>query len=353
MLKKFIWIVDRYEELSVAISQPEIVTDPSAYQRLLKERSDLEPKVIAWQTYQSVLQQILEARELLNEPEFAQEAEAELSLLYAQRDQLEQELKLMLLPTDPNNGRSVILEVRGGTGGEEACLFAADLLRLYERFAQRRGCRTSLLSANETDLGGVKEAVMLISGPAAYSSFKYESGVHRVQRVPVTDTTGKKQTSACTVAVLPEAEEVELEIDPKDLRVDVYRSTGHGGQCINTTDSAVRITHIPTGVVVTCQDQKSQLRNKEQAMRVLRSRLLESSRSAAEQATAQSRKLQVGSGDRSERIRTYNFHEGRVTDHRIGLTLYRIDAIMNGELDEIVDALRIEEQANLLKEINP
>ena len=286
---------------------------------------------------------------MLTDPDLAEVAREELEALTRQRAEQEQALRVFLLPRDPDDDRSVVMEIRSGAGGEEACLFGADLMRMYMRYAERRGFRVEPVSESMTELGGVKEAVFSVVGQGAFARLKYESGVHRVQRIPVTDSTGKRQTSTCTVAVLPEAEEVDVVLEPKDLRIDVYRSTGHGGQCVNTTDSAVRITHLPTGLVVTCQDEKSQLKNRDKAMKVLRSRLLEKRREEADAAYAQSRRAQVGTGDRSERIRTYNFHEGRVTDHRIGLTLYRIDDIMDGDLDEIIDALRMEEQAQKLQ----
>ena len=348
MFKKFDQITSRYEELSAAIAEPEVIADTPRYQAALKERAQLAPQVEAWQAYTALLRHLDEAREMLADPDLADIARDEAAGLAQQKQAMEKELRILLLPRDPDDDRSVVMEIRSGTGGEEACLFGADLLRMYTHYAARRGFRAELISVSDTELGGVREAVLLLTGQGAFARMKYESGVHRVQRVPVTDTTGKKQTSTCTVAVLPEAEDVELMIDPKDIRVDVYRSTGHGGQCVNTTDSAVRITHLPTGLVVTCQDQKSQLKNRDQAMKVLRSRLLAQLRSDADAAYAERRRIQVGTGDRSERIRTYNFHESRVTDHRIGLTLYRIDDIMNGDLDEIIDALRAEEQARLL-----
>ena len=347
---KFTWIQERYDELSEAIVQPEIIADTARYQAMLKERAGLEPQVTAWAGYRALLSHIGEAREMLSDPDLAEVAQEELAQLEAKRDAMEQELRLLLLPRDPNDDHNVIIEIRAGAGGDEAGLFGAVLLRMYSRYAERHGFRVEPISSSMTELGGVKEAVISLVGQGAFSRMKYESGVHRVQRVPVTEANGKIQTSTCTVAVLPEAEEIDLHIDPKDLRVDVYRSTGHGGQCVNTTDSAVRITHLPTGVVVTCQDQKSQLKNRDKAMQVLRTRLLEQMRSEKDAAYAENRRVQVGTGDRSERIRTYNFREGRVTDHRIGLVLYRINDIVDGDLDEIIDALRREEQAEKLRE---
>ena len=352
MTEKFQWMQERYNELSEAVSQPEIIADTARWQRLLKEHAQLEPAVQAWQRYQQLLTQQSEAEEMLNDPELASMAQTELHELTRRRADMEQELRLLLLPKDPNDERNVVMEIRAGAGGEEAGLFGANLLRMYTRYAERHGYRVEMVSLNETELGGVKEAVFSLCGNGAFARMKYESGVHRVQRVPTTESGGRIHTSTCTVAVLPEAEDVEVDIAPKDIRVDVYRSTGHGGQCVNTTDSAVRITHLPTGLVVTCQDQKSQLKNRDKAMRVLKSRLLEKYREEKDAAYAENRRTQVGTGDRSERIRTYNFPQGRVTDHRIGLTIYRIDDVMDGDLDEIIDALQMEEQARKLKELN-
>lgn len=352
MTEKFQWMQERYNELSEAVSQPEIIADTARWQRLLKEHAQLEPAVQAWQRYQQLLTQQTEAEEMLNDPELAPMAQTELHELTRRRADMEQELRLLLLPKDPNDERNVVMEIRAGAGGEEAGLFGANLLRMYTRYAERHGYRVEMVSLNETELGGVKEAVFSLCGNGAFARMKYESGVHRVQRVPTTESGGRIHTSTCTVAVLPEAEDVEVDIAPKDIRVDVYRSTGHGGQCVNTTDSAVRITHLPTGLVVTCQDQKSQLKNRDKAMRVLKSRLLEKYREEKDAAYAENRRTQVGTGDRSERIRTYNFPQGRVTDHRIGLTIYRIDDVMDGDLDEIIDALQMEEQARKLKDLN-
>ena len=353
MIEKFQWMQERYNELSEAVSQPEIIADTARWQRLLKEHAQLEPAVTAWQQYQQLLAQKREAEEMLADPELADMAQSELHTLEHRQADMERELRLLLLPKDPNDERNVVMEIRAGAGGDEASLFGASLMRMYTRYAERHGYRVEPVSLNMTELGGVKEAVFSLCGPGAFARMKYESGVHRVQRVPTTESGGRIHTSTCTVAVLPEAEDVEVDIAPKDIRVDVYRSTGHGGQCVNTTDSAVRITHLPTGLVVTCQDQKSQLKNRDKAMRVLKSRLLEKYREEKDAAYAENRRIQVGTGDRSERIRTYNFPQGRVTDHRISLTLYRIDDVMDGDLDEIIDALRMEEQARKLKEMQP
>ena len=351
MLEKYEWILERYEELSQMIVQPEVLLDPPRYQKALQERAALEEKVEAYRAYRKLCGEIQDTRNMLDDPDLGDMARDELPELLSQKEEAEKQLQLYLLPPDPDAGRNAVMEIRAGAGGEEACLFAADLLRMYDHYCSRHRLKLQVVSVSDTDLGGIREVSCLVSGADAWTWLKYESGVHRVQRVPVTDSTGKKQTSTCTVAVLPEAEEVDIQIDPKDIRMDVYRSTGHGGQCINTTDSAVRLTHIPTGMVVTCQDQKSQLRNRETAMVLLRSRLLEKMRSEKDRDYAENRKLQVGTGDRSERIRTYNFHESRVTDHRIGLTLYRISEIMDGDLDEIVNQLRAEEQARRLQQL--
>jgi peptide chain release factor 1 len=351
MAAKFEQMRDRFAELGEAMVQSEVIADQDQYRAVLKERAALEPSVEAWGRYTALMHQQKEAEDMLQDPDLAEMAKEELAELKQSQEEAEHELKILLLPKDPDDDRSVVMEIRAGAGGEEACLFGADLLRMYTRYAERHGLKVEYVSENMTELGGVKEAVFSVVGVGGFAKLKYESGVHRVQRIPVTDATGKRQTSTCTVAVLPEAEEVDVTIDPKDLRIDVYRSTGHGGQCVNTTDSAVRITHLPTGLVVTCQDEKSQIKNRDKAMKVLRSRLLEKRREEAHSAYAADRKMQVGTGDRSERIRTYNFHEGRVTDHRIGLTLYRINEIMDGDLDEIIDALRMEEQARLLQEM--
>ncbi len=352
MFDKFQWISERYEELSAAIVEPEVIADTAKYQTYLKERAALEPQAEAWSAYQALCSHEEQAREMLADPDLAELAQEELSTILPQKSKMEQELRILLLPRNPDDDHNVIMEVRGGAGGEESCLFAAELVRMYTRFAERHGFRVETAYVQETELGGVKEACFTIVGQGAYALMKYESGVHRVQRIPVTDANGKKQTSTCTVAVLPEAEEVELTIDPKDIRVDVYRSTGAGGQHVNTTDSAVRMTHLPTGTVVTCQGERSQIQNRARAMQLLRTRLLEQMRSENDAAYAANRRIQVGTGDRSERIRTYNFHEGRVTDHRIGLTIYgMIDAILDGDLNEIITALKTAEQAAKLREL--
>ncbi len=349
MFEKYPMLVSRYEELSEAVVQPDIIADLPRYQTYLKEQASLQEQVDAWRQYQALQEHRRQATEMLDEPELRTMAQEELHTLDKQIADQEQLLRMLMLPRDPDDERSIIMEIRGGAGGEESCLFASELMRMYIRYAERHHFCVEPVSTTETELGGIKEAVFSITGNGVFARMKYESGVHRVQRVPITESNGKIQSSTCTVAVLPEAEEIALQIDPRDLRIDVYRSTGHGGQCVNTTDSAVRITHLPTGLVVTCQDRKSQLKNRDTAMQVLRSRLLEKLRSEKDAAYAENRRIQVGTGDRSERIRTYNFREGRVTDHRIGLTLYRIQEILDGDLDEIIDALHAEEITEKLR----
>lgn len=349
MFDKFEWIQSRWEELSIALTQPETMADQGKYQQLLKEHATLQPSVEKWKEYQACLRHLSEAREMLADPDLADVAQAEVQQLTDRKAQLEQELRILLLPRDPDDDKNVVMEIRSGTGGEEACLFARDMLRMYTRYAERHGFRVEMLSLSDTELGGVKEAVFSLTGQGAFAHMKYESGVHQVKRIPITESNGKIQTSTCTVAVLPEAQEVELTLLPKDLRIDVYRASGHGGQCVNTTDSAVRITHLPTGLVATCQDEKSQIKNKEKAMKVLRSRVLEKLRSQQDSAYAANRRSQVGTGERAEKIRTYHFIQGRVTDHRLGLTLYRTAEIMDGDLDEFIQALRMEEQNQLLR----
>ena len=349
MLDKLKALALRYEDLETQLGVPEVYGDAEKLRSINRELKELAPVVEAFRAYEAAEQDRLTAEELLHDPDFRELAQEELSRAKAETERLREELTILLLPKDPNDGRNVIMELRGGVGGEEGALFAHSLLRMYTMYAQSRGWKLETVSMNETELGGVKECSVLIEGEGAFSRLKFESGVHRVQRVPETESGGRIHTSAATVAVLPEAEDVELEIDPKELQIDTYRSSGAGGQHVNKTESAIRITHLPTGLVVECQDERSQYKNKDKAMKVLRSRLLEMEREKQSAAAAAARKSQVGSGDRSERIRTYNFPQGRVTDHRIGLTLYKIDAIMDGALDELIDALVTADRAEKLK----
>ena len=353
MFKKLDFILEKYEELSMTVSDPAVIANQSLWQQKIKELGEMEPVVTKYKEYRKVQDDLAATEEMLNElgsdDEMREMAKEELAELKEKSEQLTEELKIALLPKDPNDDKNVILEVRAGTGGEEAALFGADLLRMYTRYAERRGWKTEVMDMNDTGIGGVKEAVVMIKGKGAYSRLKYESGVHRVQRVPETESSGRIHTSAATIAIMPEVDEVEVEIDPNDVRVDVYRSSGHGGQCVNTTDSAVRLTHIPTGLVVTCQDEKSQLKNKEKAFGVLRARLYDMMQQQQNKEQADARKSQIGSGDRSERIRTYNFPQGRVTDHRIGMTIYKLDSFLDGDIDEIVDALITSDQAEKMK----
>ena len=349
MLEKLKALTLRYEDLESQLSQPSVYGDSEKLKRINRELKELGPVVEAYQAYAKAMADKTAAEELLGDPDFRELAQEELSTAKERLEELEQEIKLLLLPKDPNDQRNVIMELRGGVGGEESALFAHSLLRMYTMYAQSRGWKLEIVSLNGTELGGVKECSVLIEGEGAFSRLKFESGVHRVQRVPETESGGRIHTSAATVAVLPEAEDVECAIDPGDLQIDTFRASGAGGQHVNQTESAIRITHLPTGLVVECQDERSQYKNKDKAMKVLRSRLYEMEREKQESAAAAERRAQVGSGDRSERIRTYNFPQGRVTDHRIGLTLYKIDAIMDGGLDDLIDALVTADQAEKLK----
>ncbi len=349
MFEKMEGIEERYVAAQGKLETPEVYSDPAAYAALAREVKELTPVVEAYRRWKGLRRDLEEARELLSDPELGAMAREEMESAKAGIDAAERELKLLLLPKDPNDGRNVIIEIRGGVGGEESALFASDLYRMYSMYAEARGWRTEIAYINETELGGIKEISFLIEGEGAWSRLKFESGVHRVQRVPVTESSGRIQTSAATVAVLPELEELEFQINPADLQIDTFRSTGAGGQKVNKTESAIRITHLPTGTVVECQDERSQYKNKDRAMKILVSRLADSERRKRDAAVAAERRSQVGSGDRSERIRTYNFPQGRVTDHRINLTLYKIEQVMNGGLDEIIDALIMADQAEKLK----
>lgn len=351
MFDKLDFILEKYEELSMKVSDPDVINNQPLWQKYIKDLGEMEPIVKKYKEYKTAKGNLSEAKEMLEsgDEELRELAKMELSELEDKIPEMEDELKILLLPKDPNDDKNVILEVRAGTGGEEAALFAQDLLRMYLRYTERRGWKAEIMDANDTGIGGIKEASVLIKGTGAYSRLKYESGTHRVQRVPETESSGRIHTSAATVAVLPEVDDVEVEINPNDVRVDVYRSSGNGGQCVNTTDSAVRLTHIPSGLVVTCQDEKSQIKNKEKAFKVLRSRLYDLKLQEQNDEISAERRSQVGSGDRSERIRTYNFPQGRVTDHRIGMTIYKLDGFLDGEIDEIVDGLITSDQAEKMK----
>ena len=342
---------ERYHELETFLGQPEIISDQKRYQKYAKEHSVLMPIIAVLHKHQALQSEIDENRPFLEDqdPEMRKLAREEIEALNTHLEKVEDELKALLLPKDPNDEKNILLEIRAGTGGEEAALFAADLFRMYTRYADLRNWKTEILTQNMTGIGGLKEVILLIEGHMVYSRLKYESGVHRVQRVPETEAQGRIHTSAVTVAVLPEAEEVDVEITPEDLRIDVYRSSGRGGQHVNTTDSAVRITHLPTGMVITCQDERSQHKNKAKAMKVLRSRLLDLETAQQHSRISEERKIMVGSGDRSERIRTYNFPQGRVTDHRIGLTLYKLEDFLQGDLNLVIEPLTTHFQTESLK----
>ena len=350
MKDKLETLAARYDEIQVRLSQPETLSNMDTWRRLMKEHADMEELMTAYGRYKTVLENVEQAKEMLEDPDLRDMAKEELSELEPEQEALERELQLLLLPKDPNDDRNVIVEIRAGTGGEEAALFASELARMYTHYADARGWKTEELDANLTELGGVKELSMMISGKGAYSRLKYESGAHRVQRVPETESGGRIHTSAATVAVMPEVDDVEVEINPNDLRIDTYRAGGAGGQHVNRTDSAVRIVHIPTGIVVQCQNERSQIQNREQAMRMLRSKLWDKALQERADEVSAFRKSQVGSGDRSERIRTYNYPQSRVSDHRIGLTLYKLDAILDGDLDELIDALLTFEQTEKLQQ---
>ena len=349
MFDKLKEIEEKYIQLESRLATPEVYSDPTLYARLAKEQKELEQIVYAYRNYMKAKASNDEARELLSDSELREIAQEEFDSSREEMAKIEKEIKILLIPKDPNDSRNVIIEIRGGAGGDEAALFASNLYRMYSMYAESKRWKTSIISLNETDGGGFKEVVFMIEGEGAYSRFKFESGVHRVQRVPETEASGRVHTSTVTVAVLPEMDEIDFQINPEDLQIDTYRSSGAGGQHVNKTESAIRITHLPTGTVVECQDERSQHKNRERAMSILASRLYEAEREKQTAAVAAERKSQVGSGDRSERIRTYNYPQGRVTDHRIGLTLYKLEAILNGDLDEIIDALVTADQAEKLK----
>lgn len=352
MFDKLDFITEKYAEMSLKVADPDVIANQPEWQKCMKEMGEMEPIVKKYEEYKKAKESLADAKEILeaeSDEELRELAKLELGDAEEKIERLEGELKILLLPKDPNDEKNVILEVRAGTGGDEAALFGGDLLRMYMRYAVRHRWKTELMDINDTGIGGVKEATVLIKGKGAYSRLKYESGVHRVQRVPETESSGRIHTSAATIAVLPEVDDVEVDLDPNDVRVDVYRASGNGGQCVNTTDSAVRLTHEPTGLVVTCQDEKSQIKNKEKAFKVLKSRLYDLMLQKQQAEISAERKSQIGSGDRSERIRTYNFPQGRCTDHRIGLTLYKLDAIMDGDIDELIDNLITSDQAEKMK----
>ncbi len=352
MLEQLEKIDKRYQELCELLMDPNVTQDPAKYKEIAKERSGLDKTIEKYHEYKKVLTTLQEDESVLkndSDEELRELAELELEELTPKKIDLEEELKVLLLPKDPQDKKNVIVEVRAGTGGDEAGLFAGDLYRMYSRFAERTGWKIEVLSSNPQGVGGFKEIIFMMNGENVYGVMKYESGVHRVQRVPKTETNGRIHTSAASVVVLPEAEEVEISIDPNELKIDVYRSSGPGGQSVNTTDSAVRITHIPTGMVVTCQDEKSQHKNRAKALKVLKARLLEKKQREEQEKLTESRRSMISSGDRSAKVRTYNFPQSRLTDHRIGLTLYRLDEVLDGDIQEVIDKLRLADQAELLK----
>ena len=352
MLAKLQFIENKYDELSIKISDPSVMANQNEWRKLCKEHSEIEIMVNKYREYKKALEDLEANKEMLeeeNDREMREMIQEDIKGLEESKENMEQELRILMLPKDPNDDKNVFIEIRAGAGGDEAALFAANLFRMYTRYAERHGWKVEFMSSNENDIGGFKEVVFMIKGANAYSKMKFESGVHRVQRVPDTESSGRIHTSTATVAVLPEVDDVEIEINPNDLRVDVFRSSGNGGQCVNTTDSAVRLTHLPTGMVVSCQDEKSQLKNREKALKVLKARLYEKAEAERAASISADRKSQVGTGDRSERIRTYNYPQGRVSEHRIGITLYRLDSFLDGDMEEIIDGLITAEQTEKMK----
>jgi len=352
LLDKLAFTENKYDELTIKISDPSIMSNQNEWRRLCKEHSELEILVNVYREYKKVIDDLKANKEMLaeeNDREMKDMLQEEISELSKRQTDLEEEIQILLLPKDPNDDKNVFVEIRGGAGGEEAALFSTNLFRMYSRYAENNRWSVEIMSLNETDLGGFKEVVFMIKGNGAYSKLKYESGVHRVQRVPDTESSGRIHTSTATVAVLPEVDDVEIQVDEKDLKIDVFRASGNGGQCVNTTDSAVRMTHLPTGLVVSCQDEKSQLKNKEKALKILRARLFEQAQAERSAGIAEDRRSQVGTGDRSERIRTYNYPQGRVTDHRIGLTLYKLESYLNGDIDEVINSLITADQSEKMK----
>ena len=355
MFDKLEDLLVRLEEILSELNEPGVANDPARFQKLMKEQSELQPIVDAYKEYKACQQTVEESQMMLDEEsdeEMREMLKEELADAKSRIEELETELKILLLPKDPNDSKNVIVEIRAGAGGDEAALFAAEIYRMYVKYAESRRWKTELMSLNENGIGGFKEVTFMINGAGAYSRLKYESGVHRVQRVPETESGGRIHTSTITVAIMPEAEEIDFQLDLNDCKFDVFRASGNGGQCVNTTDSAVRLTHIPTGIVISCQDEKSQLKNRDKALRVLRSRLYDMELQKRHDEEAEARRSQVGTGDRSEKIRTYNFPQGRVTDHRIKLTLHRLDTILNGDLDEIIDSLIAADQTAKLAKMN-
>ena len=354
MFDKLDDLLIRFEELMSELQEPDVANDQNRFRKLMKEQSDLAPIVEAYNEYKSAKQAITDSEEMLemeSDEEMRELAKEELSSSKKRVEELEHELKILLLPKDPNDDKNIMVEIRAGAGGDESALFAAEVYRMYVHYAESRHWKTEMISFSENGIGGFKEVVFMVSGQGVYSRMKYESGVHRVQRVPETESGGRIHTSTCTVAIMPEAEEIDFHLDMNDCKFDVFRASGNGGQCVNTTDSAVRLTHIPTGIVISCQDEKSQLKNKDKALKVLRSRLYEMELAKQHDAEAEARRSQIGTGDRSEKIRTYNFPQGRVTDHRIKLTLHRLENVLNGDLDEIIDSLIAADQAAKLSNL--